>query len=69
MVKPHIRFDINNEAAEHNFKLLKDADFNLDTLLNRPNEVSVTSYSSEFKSTSELQKLLKDHPRWPALKI
>lgn len=60
---PKFRFDICKEAAEYNFNLLKENNFELETLLN-PTEKCVTSYGSEFKSVEDLAKLLHRHPRW-----
>ena len=66
--KPQVRFDINMEAATYNFNLLKQANFNLESILNIPGHPSVTSYGSEFKPTSELQQLFQHHPRWHILR-
>jgi hypothetical protein len=68
LYKPKVRFDISEEAAMHNYNLLKEADFDLERILNIPNYPSVTSYGSEFKSTNELESLFKFHPRWHSLK-
>ena len=65
---PKFRFDITEEAAAHNLNLLKAHDFDLEALLNPPEAPSVTTYGSEFKDVSQLEHLLKHHPRWPALK-
>jgi hypothetical protein len=66
--KPLINFDISPEAAEENFRKFKQANFNLDLLLNSPSSTSVTSYGSEFKSVKELYPLLGKHHRWKELK-
>ena len=66
--KPELRFDISQEAAKNNFRLLKGNNFNLHKILNPPNKTSVTTYGSEFKSVNELQQLFCLHPRWPEMK-
>ena len=67
MFPPKFRFDICKEAAEFNFNLLKENNFELETLLN-PTKKCVTSYGSEFKSVEDLAELLHRHPRWEAMK-
>lgn len=57
--KPKVRFDISPEAAAHNFNLLRKENFDLERILNVPGQTSITSYGSEFKSTSELNKMFK----------
>jgi len=64
---PKFRFDICDEAAEFNFKLLKERKFDLASLLN-PTERCITSYGSEFQDVEELDPLFCNHPRWPALR-
>ena len=58
---PVFRFDISTEAAETNFKLLKENNFNLEKLLNLTQ--SVTTYGSEFKDVDDLHDILHRHPR------
>jgi len=67
MFPPKFRFDICKEAAEFNFNLLKENNFELEKLLN-PTEKCVTRYESEFKSVEDLAELLHRHPRWGAMK-
>ena len=64
---PLFRFDISEEAANHNWNILQRNDLNLDPLLN-PQRKCITSYGSEFKSSKDLAPLLNLHPRWSALK-
>ena len=68
MVPPLVRFDVSNDAADHNFKLFQEANYNLDSILNIKDSPSVTSYGSEFKQVDQLEKLLIHHPRWLTLK-
>ena len=60
---PELRFNITPEAAESNFELLQKNDFDLKKLYNKELR-STTSFGSEFKQTSVLEKLFKHHPRW-----
>ena len=64
--EPAFSFEVLDEAAEFNMKMLKDHNFNLHHLLNEKS--SVTRYGSEFKSTRELEPLLGYHPRWKDMK-
>ena len=66
LLKPVFKFEVSDEAAEFNMKLLKKNHFNLDKLLN--SKPSITSYGSEFKAITELEPLLQSHPRWPEMK-
>ena len=68
LVTPVFRFDISKESAAHNYNLLKENKYNLEKLLNPPDNTSITSYGSEFKNVHQLHHLLKRHPRWPKLK-
>ena len=61
------KFEVNPEAASFNFNLLRDNNFDLDSLLNPPVRC-MTSYGSEFKTAEELEGLLARHPRWEALR-
>ena len=61
-------FDISQESSEHNFKILKENNFDLHGILNNTPVRSVTSYRSEFKTVEELDNLLINHPRWPRLR-
>ena len=67
MQPPQFKFEVNEESAIFNFNLLKSNKFDLGKLLNMPLQ-SVTSYGSEFKPISQLERLLGRHPRWKALK-
>ena len=64
---PIFRFDISPEAAQHNWELIEDSDFNLTRLLN-PKSPCITNFGSEFKSVSKLAGLFRNHPRWGSLK-
>ena len=59
---PIFRFDISPEAAQHNWKLIKDSNFNLTRLLN-PKSPCITNFGSEFKSVRKLANLFRNHPR------
>ena len=67
MLPPTFKFKVTQEAAEYNFDLLQQHNFQLDKLLNIPTN-SVTAYGSEFKDIRQIEKLLGRHHRWPALK-
>ena len=54
--KPMFKFNVSDEAAAFNMRLLRDNNFELGRLLNQTK--SVTSYGSEFKSPIELEPLL-----------
>ena len=64
---PQFKFDASLEAAVFNFSLLKKHDFQLEYLLNSPKN-SLTAYGSEFKNIDQMEGLLGNHHRWPALK-
>jgi hypothetical protein len=66
MLPPTLKFTATKEAASYNFKLLKSNNFQLEKLLNSPQNC-VTAYGSEFKPTGQLEQLLSRHPRWKAL--
>ena len=68
LTKPKVRFDVSREAAFHNFSILKEANYDLDSILNVPGETSVTTYGSEFKSVKNLEQLFGKHHRWQMLK-
>ena len=65
---PELRFDITPEAAASNLELLKQHEFDLKALCNNGTRKSATTFGSEFKEISILQKLFKKHPRWPRFK-
>ena len=60
-VDPIFKFEVSEEAAAFNYKLLKSNNLDLDLLLNQ-GEKSITSYGSEFKDSDQLEDLLKMHP-------
>ena len=64
---PKFRFDVSEESAKFNFQLLEENELDLGKLLN-PTKKCVTSYGPKFKDTSELEKLLCNHPRWRMLR-
>ena len=64
---PCFSFETMSEAAQKNFKLLQQENFQLGKLLNKGRK-SVVTYNSEFKSWRDLQQLLRKHPRWNAMK-
>ena len=68
MVPPKFKFKASLESAYYNYTLLSENKFDLHSLLNTPEGVSVTSYGSEFKSPDNLKVLFNHHPRWPQLK-
>ena len=59
---------ISEEVALANFKLLEDNDFKLENVINDQENLSITAYGSEFKSTNVLEELLGHHPRWKVMK-
>jgi hypothetical protein len=60
-------FENTKEAAKHNSTILASFDNDIHkAILAHPN--SQLSYGSEFKSTSQLEELLQDHPNWIPLK-
>ena len=54
--EPTFKFNVSDEAAAFNMRLLRNNNFELGRLLNQTK--SVTSYGSEFKSPIELEPLL-----------
>jgi hypothetical protein len=64
--KPQLCFEVSDEAAAFNMRILRENKFDLEKILN--SHPSVTSYGSEFKSVEELEPLLQYHPRWKDLK-
>jgi len=67
MNPPRFLFKFTKEAAEFNAKILTDNNFDLDKII-RQQHPSQISYSSEFKSSFQLQELLHSHPLWSRLK-
>ena len=54
-------------AASHNAKILEHFGFDLDKVI-RIQHPSQISHGSEFRSPSDLETLLSDHPLWPRLR-
>jgi hypothetical protein len=50
-------------AASHNANILEKHNFNLDEIIKKQHP-SQLSYGSEFRPSSDLKKLLEDHPLW-----
>ncbi len=63
---PPVAFKMNQEAACHNSELLRDYNFDLNSLLSA-NKGSMLGYRSEFRPLRQIQKILKDHPHFPEL--
>ena len=53
---------------DHNLNLLHQNDFNLTNLYNHQKKSAIT-YGLEFKMTSILEQLFKNHPRFNKLKL
>lgn len=53
-------------AAAHNAKILEEHNFQLDSII-KTQHPSQISYGSEFRSSIDLEELLRDHPLWPKL--
>ena len=66
--QPSIQFEPTPQAAKANWELLKAHDFDLEKICNNPDKRSITDFGSEFKNTKELEKLLRNHPRWKKFK-
>ena len=67
LLQPTLRFDVNKEAAQYNLELLRKNNYDLTKLCNIQDRSS-TSYGSEFKDITVLEKLFYQHPRWQKLK-
>ena len=65
--QPTLRFKVTKEAALYNLELLRKNDYNLTKLCNIQDRSS-TTYGSEFKNTTVLEKLFYLHPRWHKLR-
>ena len=60
-----IRFNVSTEAAQSNWDLLRENNFDLRSICNDSNKGrSATTYRSEFKHPDDLHELLRNHPRW-----
>ena len=64
---PRFEFDTSCKATQKNFQLLKENNFNLNSIT-QEGPKSVLTYGSEFKSTELLNQLLHHHPRWTTLR-
>ncbi len=65
--EPCFCFERNLEAAIHNASILEEYNFDLNRIIITKHP-SPISYGSEFKTSSELEEILQDHPHWPFLK-
>ena len=65
--KSSLRFDVSQEAAEHNAKQLAQYDYDVSRLIS-DNQNSIISYGSEFREPPLLHLLLRDHPLWGFLR-
>jgi hypothetical protein len=61
--KTPFRFAMTQEAAAHNFRVLRDASFDLHSLL-MSNTGCVTHPGDEFRPVSLLDPIFKRHPLW-----
>ena len=64
---PICQFEVSDQAAKHNLKVLKANNFDLDRIC-KQGKRSVLPLGSEFKDISQLENLLGHHPRWNKLK-
>jgi hypothetical protein len=64
---PELRFDLSDEAATHNMKLLQKYDNDLQRYL-MDNHETFIGFGSEFRRTSILEPLLLHHPNWRKFK-
>ena len=65
---PPLKFDPSREAANHNFRVLSEYNFNIEALINaHPN--TPMSYGSEFRPIEVLSQLLGHHPNWDKLSL
>jgi hypothetical protein len=56
----------NPLAVSYNVKILEYHNFQLESIIRRQNPSQI-SYGSEFRSSLDLEELLKDHPFLPKL--
>jgi hypothetical protein len=63
VANPRFKFDLSTLAAEHNFNVLKEYDFNLADTLSVQNDTPL-HFSSEFKPLDLIEPLLNSHPLW-----
>ena len=64
---PPLSFEVSHAAAESNASILRDANYDVSTLI-AAHPDSLLSYGSEFRSPSLLHPLLRKHPLWPYLR-
>jgi hypothetical protein len=64
---PNIKFDMSDEARQHNSEQLKLHNFELEKLL-ISNEGTTMGFGSEFRPMSHLEPLLGQHPNFAAVK-
>ena len=67
MRQPEFTFELTKEAAEKNFLVLRQYDFDLEKALSAQKGTPL-EYGSEFRTSSELEPLLMNHPLWPHMK-
>jgi hypothetical protein len=65
--EPGFKFEKTQAAATYNASLLRHHKFDLGRVI-QSHHPSQISFGSEFKSSSDLEELLRDHPLWPKLK-
>lgn len=65
---PEFSFEITPQAAASNLELLQRQNYDLKKLCNENGKRSATTFGSEFKNVSVLEKLLYKHPRWNRFK-
>lgn len=66
MKKPSFIFEMNQEAAQHNWKILEESDLDLGKALENQRGTQLDP-GSEFRPTEILEPLLENHPLWPRL--
>jgi hypothetical protein len=64
---PEFKFEKSPEAAAHNASLLHSFNWDIDKAINSTHP-SQLSYGSEFKPSSDLEELLREHPHWTHLR-
>ena len=64
--KQLFEFKINKESADHNWKVLSQFK-NLGEALDAQKD-SALGYGSEFRPSSDLERIFKFHPLWPRMK-
>ena len=64
--KSPIRFELSDQAAEHNATVLELVGFDIDRLI-QENISSTLGFGSEFRKVSELEPLLGKHPHFAQL--